>query len=1258
MLDNNSRYKVPWTLIFTFIAITIIISITGFYIYNIQKAEIKSNIYSELSFISKSKLEHIIEWRNNRLNDAYKIEGNLSLINDVQKWLNNRNEKGLKQRIEKFIEVFQRDSNYANIYLVDNKFNIRLAWGGGEKLGSFAKNNLTIVSQTKNILLTDLHRAETFSQIHLDLIIPLIIPSENEENLVGMMMIRVIPNKYLYPVIQSWPTPSKSAETLIIRQEQNKILFLNELRHKKNTALSFTVPINDTLLPAAKAVLGRKGIFEGVDYRGVKVLSDLQQIPGTNWSMVTKVDLEEIYSPLREKALMIFLFSLFLIIIAFAVSVTVWRHQRSVFYKEKYKLETEHKAMEKHFSYLIKNANDIILLLNEGGKIIEANDRALSTYGYSRDELLELNISDIRCESSISLVTEQMNDIASRGGLIFETKNRRKDGTTFPVEVSSRSIEIENAVYYQSIIRDITERKQAEKKIERLNRIYALLSQVNQAIVRADEREKLFNEICEIAIKFGKFNLAWFGLIDYGKKKIDIVTAFPNKNETIKNSVVNYANKTSDVLVFEEAINTKSVTVKNEIHSGRSLSDSIVESDDLDFRSVVVLPIKFENEVIGVFTVYSSEANYFDSEQVRLFEEVGMDISFALENIKAEQILYESETKFKNLFENAPVGIVMLDKFDQIITINKGFENIFQYTLDEIKGRNINEVVAPDQFVDEAKLLSEKPLNGLAVEKESIRRRKDGSLVNVHIYGVPIVINNQQTGLYGMYMNITERKIAETNLRENQKLLSTVIETMPVGIWLLDSNGIIMHGNTAAQEIWEGAKYIEVEKLEEYKGWFISTGKKIDSDEWAAVRCLKTGDSIINEEVEIECFDGQHKIILNSAVPIIDSHKKIVGVINVNQDITERKRIEKQLEEERNTLHTLINALPDRIYFKDKECRFLLNNIEHIKALGCKSQEEVFGKTDFDFRSSKYAQRSFEDDRKVIETGEPLINREEEKILESGKKRWTLVSKVPLKDDKGNVTGLVGLSHDITEIKLAEEEIMKSVSLLQATFESTADGLLVVDVRGKIIQFNKRFTELWHIPNDILSSKDDKKALAFVLDQLKNPKVFLTKVEELYSQPDATSFDLLEFKDGRFFERYSQSQKIDGKSVGRVWSFRDITERKKTEEKLKESEEKFRNFAEESPNMIFINQQGRIVYVNRKCTEVMGYSREEFLNPNFNFLDLIVPEDIESVKENFARRYKGDAKDSYEYALITKDKKRIEASIASTVINYEVVNAI
>jgi PAS domain S-box-containing protein len=144
----------------------------------------------------------------------------------------------------------------------------------------------------------------------------------------------------------------------------------------------------------------------------------------------------------------------------------------------------------------------------------------------------------------------------------------------------------------------------------------------------------------------------------------------------------------------------------------------------------------------------------------------------------------------------------------------------------------------------------------------------------------------------------------------------------------------------------------------------------------------------------------------------------------------------------------------------------------------------------------------------------------------------------------------VGAVLDITERKQIEIERHQSLSLLRATLESTADGILVVDLRGKIVSYNQKFVQLLKVPDSIILSGDDNQALSFALKQLKEPEAFLKKVRELYNLPEEESFDLITFKDGRVFERYSRPQRIEGKSIGRVWSFRDISDRKRMEAEL------------------------------------------------------------------------------------------------------------
>ncbi|HEX7111385.1 MAG TPA: diguanylate cyclase [Mizugakiibacter sp.] len=148
-----------------------------------------------------------------------------------------------------------------------------------------------------------------------------------------------------------------------------------------------------------------------------------------------------------------------------------------------------------------------------------------------------------------------------------------------------------------------------------------------------------------------------------------------------------------------------------------------------------------------------------------------------------------------------------------------------------------------------------------------------------------------------VHEDITARKLVEQQLQEAEALRRKVLEALPVGVWIMDAQGQIIHGNSAGQRIWGGALYVGPERYGEYKGWWLSTGRRIAADEWAAARAIRNGEAAIDEEVRIEGFDGSSKIILNSGLPLRDAAGAITGAIIVNQDITARKAAEEKLRQ-------------------------------------------------------------------------------------------------------------------------------------------------------------------------------------------------------------------------------------------------------------------------------------------------------------------------------------------------------------------------
>ena len=241
-------------------------------------------------------------------------------------------------------------------------------------------------------------------------------------------------------------------------------------------------------------------------------------------------------------------------------------------------------------------------------------------------------------------------------------------------------------------------------------------------------------------------------------------------------------------------------------------------------------------------------------------------------------------------------------------------------------------------------------------------------------------------------------------------------------------------------------------------------------------------------------------------------------------------------------------------------------------------------------------------------------------IVTVGMLRHTSIEAVPFELSIVNlvedptVGGYVVSAHDITARVVAEREVSETLSLLAATLESTADGILVVDTAGRFTSYNTRFREMWHLPVAILEARDDAAAITFAKDQLTDSGAFEARVAELYANPEAESFDTIEFLDGRVYERNSMPQHVDGAIVGHVWSFRDVTDRKRTEEELRESEQRFRQVFNQGPlGIALVDLESRITTANRALCRFVGHRRTQMIGSTFE--SFTHPDDVEKDTE-------------------------------------------
>jgi PAS domain S-box-containing protein len=325
-------------------------------------------------------------------------------------------------------------------------------------------------------------------------------------------------------------------------------------------------------------------------------------------------------------------------------------------------------------------------------------------------------------------------------------------------------------------------------------------------------------------------------------------------------------------------------------------------------------------------------------------------------------------------------------------------------------------------------------------------------------------------------------------------------------------------------------------------------------------------------------------------------------------------KIEEALRRSEERFRTLTESTSDWIWETDRDGHYTYASPKIKELLGY-APEEVIGKTPFDFMSQDEAKRVSKIFRSIARSGKPFAAMENSNLHKSGKEVVLETSGIPIFDAEGKLAGYRGIDRNITERKRNEEKLNHTLSLLEATIESTADGILVVDRQGRIVRYNQKFLEIWNIPRHVLESRNDNQALSSILEQLKDPKGFMNKVMELYSHPEVESYDVVDFADGRVFERYSQPQRIGEEIIGRVWSFRDVTERRRVEGALKESEERFRaTFEQAAVGVAHIRPDGRFLLVNQKFCDIVGYERDELIEKTFQ--EITYPYDLEANLEN------------------------------------------
>jgi PAS domain S-box-containing protein len=491
----QSTWRFPWKLVIIFSFLAMGILGLGYYFYEYQVANLQHAKAEELSSIVDLKVKQIVTWRNERMSDAQLIFGDSNFAHSVQDWFSGKGSPEQELEIKQRLDALYQGS-YVEVMLFDLQGNVRISMSKVNPGHQSVIRKIALEAMRDGkIILTDIYFLHQFNEINMSLAIPIQVYSDNQPTVIGAVVYQIDPYYVLYPLLQSWPTPSKTAELVLIRRDKkdNKIIYLNELRHRKGSPLMMQKSLSETQLPSVKAALGEEGLVRGVDYRKAPVLAANRIVPYSPWFLTAKIDIAEVNAPLRKWSYLIPILTMTMMASAALGAALLWRNRDVQFYRQQYRLESERRSLSQRYEYLTKYAYDIILLTDKDWKIIEANDRAMDAYGYKREELFDLHLWDLLADRCPMTEPEKMEKEA-HAGFQFEAVNCRKDGSTFPAEISSSLIEMGDYCIYQYIIRDVSERKFKEKALRESEQQLRFLSS-QLLIVQENERHRISKEL-------------------------------------------------------------------------------------------------------------------------------------------------------------------------------------------------------------------------------------------------------------------------------------------------------------------------------------------------------------------------------------------------------------------------------------------------------------------------------------------------------------------------------------------------------------------------------------------------------------------------------------------------------------------------------------------------------------------------------------------------------------------------------------------
>ena len=991
---------------------------------------VRQDTAATLETVADLKSRQITLWHYERLGDARVVAQSTDVARFLAQPAPRRAEPGLLAHLE----TLRTSYGYAEIQVLDARLHPVLTWPEVSAEGVAARGPSAIPREALHQVRTgDLSR-HTNGRITMDITAPVVATGSGES--LGAVLLRIDPETSLYPQIRYWPAPTRTGETVLLREDGDALLLISTLHNAEDARFQLRLPFQETPLFTSRVRAGsRAGLIEAEDVDGTAIIAVSRVLDSLPWILVAKIDAAEAFGPSQLEALLVTSGVGILILIGGWLGRIAWLKHQNLLLERQARAELERNQAASRLGRVMQQASDGIVVVGPDRRVSQVNQRATELFARPAAEMVGRDWPELLRLAGDERLSRFFANPVSVESLVLESALGRPDGSTLPIEISSRWCQIEQDCEVISIVHDITEREERRQRLVRLNHLYRALSRLNESSARTPTPSWLAAETCRLCIEEGGFTLAWVGWLAAEGHHFSVEVQDGNVASTDQlraplDPVPLHGSATAPPQIWKKLPLTFSASRMAETDWPWT------ERERADLKAVVTLPLHRSGQSDGLLVIGDSKRGGFSAEEIALLEEFakGISLSHELEarnqaRQTAEASLRSSENRLGFLLSATPVIIFTCrpDGDHELTFVSANVESSLNRSASSLLDRPgvWSELVSGEDCDDLLTGLSF--LGPGAPLVQEIRFRHPTLLFVWMRMEVKLVLDGdgQPRECVGFLLDVTERRTAERLLREREEQFSAIVSQAADAIVLVDlSNGRFIEFNQVAHQ---GLGYTR----EEFEQLTVSD---IQAEHDAAI-IRENLDRI--RQGEAVAFDTLHRTKTGGLRSVRVSARGLTlrglsCATAVWVDLTERRTAETLLRESRDRLSKAeqmarlgnwdLDLVSNRLTWSDEIYRIF--EVDPLK---------------FDATYSRFIERIHPDDRERVDRAFRESVEQHSRyvvahrlIMPDGRIKYVEESGETLYDAERRPVRSIGTVQDVTAGKLAELELQGLVRELRA----------------------------------------------------------------------------------------------------------------------------------------------------------------------------------------------------------------------------------